>query len=33
VDAYVWMKIPEGVNTVDIFVPNTAAFKNVPIAN
>jgi hypothetical protein len=33
VDAYVWMKIPEGVNTVDIFVPNTAAFKNVPITN
>ncbi len=33
VDAYVWMKIPEGVNAVDIFVPDTAAFKNVPIAN
>jgi hypothetical protein len=33
VDAYVWMKIPEGVSTVDIFVPNTAAFKNVPITN
>ncbi|MGL5871429.1 MAG: hypothetical protein ACRC2R_03505 [Xenococcaceae cyanobacterium] len=33
VDAYVWMKIPEGVSAVDIFVPNTAAFKNVPINN
>lgn len=33
VDAYVWMKIPEGVTAVDIFVPNTASFKNVPITN
>jgi hypothetical protein len=33
VDAYVWMKIPEGVSNVDIFAPNTAAFKNVPITN
>lgn len=32
-DAYVWLRIPEGVNTLDIFVPDTAAFKNVPIAN
>lgn len=33
VDAYVWLRVPEGVNTLDIFVPETAAFKNVPISN
>lgn len=33
VDAYVWLRIPEGANTLDIFVPETAAFKNVPISN
>jgi hypothetical protein len=33
VDAYVWLKIPEGVNTVDIYIPKTQAFKNVPIEN
>jgi hypothetical protein len=32
-DAYVWMAIPEGVNAVDIFIPHTGAFKNVPITN
>lgn len=32
-DAYVWLRVPDGVNNLDIFVPNTAAFKNVPIAN
>lgn len=32
-DAYVWLRIPEGVNTIDIFIPDTGAFKNVPIAN
>ncbi len=32
-DAYVWLKIPEGVNTVDLFVPDTQVFKNVPISN
>lgn len=32
-DAYVWPRVPEGVNTIDIFIPETAAFKNVPIAN
>lgn len=32
-DAYVWLRVPEGVNTIDIFVPDTAAFKNVPISN
>lgn len=31
-DAYVWLRVPEGVNTLDIFVPDTAAFKNVPIS-
>jgi hypothetical protein len=33
VDAYVWMKIPEGVNTVDIYIPETQAFRNVPISS
>ncbi len=32
-DAYVWLRIPEGVNTIDIYVPDTQAFKNVPISN
>jgi len=32
-DAYVWLRIPQDVNTLDIFVPDTAAFKNVPISN
>jgi hypothetical protein len=31
-DAYVWLRVPEGVNTLDIFVPDTAAFKKVPIS-
>ena len=33
VDAYVWLRVPEKVNTLDIFIPETAAFKNVPISN
>jgi hypothetical protein len=33
VDAYVWLKIPEGVDTIDIYVPETQVFKNVPITN
>jgi cytoskeletal protein RodZ len=33
VDAYVWMKIPEGVNIVDIYIPATQPFRNVPIAS
>jgi hypothetical protein len=33
VDAYVWLRVPEGANTLDIFIPETAAFKNVPISN
>ncbi len=32
-DAYVWLRIPETVNTIDIFVPDTAPFQKVPIAN
>lgn len=32
-DAYVWLRVPESVNNLDIFVPDTAAFKNVPVAN
>lgn len=32
-DAYVWLQIPEGVNMVDIYVPDTEAFKNVPISS
>ncbi|WP_017317795.1 hypothetical protein [Mastigocladopsis repens] len=32
-DAYVWLRIPEGVNSLDVFVPDTAAFNNVPISN
>lgn len=31
-DAYAWLRIPEGVNTVDIYVPDTEAFQNVPIS-
>ncbi|MDV2995680.1 MAG: hypothetical protein N4J56_005334 [Chroococcidiopsis sp. SAG 2025] len=31
-DAYVWLRIPEGVTTIDLFIPDTGAFKNVPIA-
>jgi hypothetical protein len=33
VDAYVWLKVPEGTNTLDIYVPETQVFKNVPITN
>nr|WP_211176496.1 hypothetical protein [Brasilonema sp. UFV-L1] len=32
-DAYVWLRIPDGVNSIDVFVPDTAAFKNVPVSN
>lgn len=32
-DAYVWLRIPEGVNSLEVFVPDTAAFKNVPVSN
>lgn len=33
VDAYVWLRVPEGTNTLDIFIPQTAAFQNIPISN
>ncbi|MDZ8240206.1 MAG: hypothetical protein RMZ69_24180 [Nostoc sp. ChiQUE01a] len=32
-DAYVWLRVPDGINNLDIFVPDTAAFKNVPISS
>jgi hypothetical protein len=32
-DAYVWLRVPEGVDNLDIFIPDTAAFQNVPISN
>lgn len=32
-DAYVWLQVPEGVNTLDIYLPNTQAFQNVPISS
>ena len=32
-DAYVWLRVPQGVNIIDIYVPNTQAFTNVPISN
>ena len=32
-DAYVWVRVPEGVNSLDIYVPDTVGFKNVPISN
>lgn len=32
-DAYVWLRIPEGVTAIDLFIPDTGAFKNVPIAS
>jgi hypothetical protein len=32
-DAYVWLRVPEGTNNIDIYVPDTQAFKSVPIAN
>jgi hypothetical protein len=31
-DAYVWLQVPEEVNTLDIFVPETGTFRNVPIS-
>jgi cytoskeletal protein RodZ len=33
VDAYVWLKVPEEVNIIDIYIPKTQPFRNVPIAN
>ncbi|MBW4583345.1 MAG: hypothetical protein KME42_27585 [Tildeniella nuda ZEHNDER 1965/U140] len=31
-DAYVWIQIPEGTTAIDILIPKTQAFKNVPIS-
>ncbi|MDV2995681.1 MAG: hypothetical protein N4J56_005335 [Chroococcidiopsis sp. SAG 2025] len=31
-DAYVWLQVPEGVNTLDLFIPETGTFRNVPIS-
>jgi hypothetical protein len=33
VDAYVWLKIPESTQKIDIYIENTQRFENVPIAN
>ncbi|WP_146087176.1 hypothetical protein [Chroococcidiopsis sp. TS-821] len=33
VDAYVWLQVPMQVNAIDIYIPNTEPFKNVPIAS
>jgi hypothetical protein len=33
VDADVWMQIPEGVETIDLYLENTQAFQGVPIEN
>lgn len=32
-DAYVFLQVPREVSSVDIYVPSTQAFQNVPIAN
>lgn len=31
-DAYVWIQIPEGTAAIDVLIPKTQAFKNVPIS-
>jgi hypothetical protein len=31
-DAYVWLRVPENVNSIDLYVPEAQAFKNVPIS-
>jgi hypothetical protein len=31
VDAYVWLKVPDGVKTIDLYIPETQVFENVPI--
>lgn len=33
VEAYVWLQVPMQVNVIDIYVPNTEPFENVPIAS
>lgn len=32
-DAYIWIRVPVAVEKLDIFVPDTAAFKSVPISS
>ncbi len=32
-DAYVWLRVPEGVNILNIYVPDTQVFQNVPISS
>lgn len=32
VDAQVFLRVPESVNTIDIYMPETKVFKNVPIS-
>jgi hypothetical protein len=32
-DGYVWLKVPEGVDKLDIYIPKTQVFKNVPITS
>jgi hypothetical protein len=31
-DAYVWLQVPEGVNRLDITIPQTQPFTNVPVS-
>ncbi len=33
VDAYVWLRVPPNVNSLDIYVPETGAIRGVPISN
>lgn len=32
-NAYVWLKVPQGVEIIDISVPETALFRNVPVGS
>lgn len=32
-NAYVWLKVPQGIETIDISVPETAMFRNIPIGS
>jgi hypothetical protein len=33
VDAYVWLQVPVEIEVIDIYIPNTKPFENVPIAS
>ncbi|MBE9189150.1 hypothetical protein IQ230_01965 [Gloeocapsopsis crepidinum LEGE 06123] len=33
VDAYVWLQVPTQIEVIDIYIPNTKPFENVPIAS